>query len=120
MEPLSPVSPSGGYIGMGIPRSVKARKNAPIAAEFEECVQLYYQLCSSMEADSMMWSDAQIPLDDGFSKFRAWGNDTGACTWSLDHALRKSSRLQQQVLDLLRDLREELQRGEFACLTCPL
>jgi hypothetical protein len=108
---MEPLSPGGRYIALGIPRNVKVRKNSPIAAEFEECVQLFYQLCSSMEADGVMWSDTQIPLDDGFSKLRAWGNDTGACSWSLDHALRKSSRLQQQVLDVLKDLRDELQKA---------
>src|SRR5438045_7920482 len=102
----------GGYINVGFARANKARRNAPVAAEYEECIQLFQQICSSMEADSMMWADAQIPMDDGFAKLRAWGNDTGATSWSLDHSLRKSSRLHQQVLDLLQDLRGELGKGE--------
>lgn len=106
------MEPFGGYINVGFARASKARRNAPVAAEFEECIQLFQQICSSMEADSIMWSEAQLPLDDGFAKLRAWGNDTGATSWALDHALRKSSRLHQQLLDLLQDLRDELQKGQ--------
>lgn len=98
------------YAHMDSPRPNKPRENA-IAAEFEDCVQLFYQLCTAMEADSATWATAQVPLADIFSKLRAWGNDTGASSWTLDHALRKASALQEQVSYLLKDLRFELQKG---------
>ena len=43
-------------------------------------------------------------VDDCFSKFRDWGSNTGASSRSLDHALRKSSELQQTTKELLKDL----------------
>lgn len=94
-------------------RRRNARKQTPIAAEFEDCVQLFYQLCSAMEADSAMWEGSDAQLNDLFSKFKAWGNDSRASSRSLDYTLRKASRLRDQVLELLKPFKLELQSGRF-------
>jgi hypothetical protein len=57
-------------------------------------------------------------LKDESRRLRVWGNDTGASSRSLDHALRKSSRLQTQVADLLRELLENIQKGGLLNLIC--
>src|SRR3954454_11279450 len=92
-------------------RRRNARRQTPIAAEFEDCVQLFHQLCSAMEADAATWEGSDTPLKDLFSKFKAWGNDTRASSRSLDYTLRKASRLRDQVLELLKPFKVEVQSG---------
>ncbi|KAL8941508.1 MAG: hypothetical protein Q9216_002190 [Gyalolechia sp. 2 TL-2023] len=82
---------------------------APIAALYEDCLGCFERLCSIIETDEEM-EDASNPVIEGpFSRFRQWGNDTGAPKRSLDHALRKASHLQEATKDLLRDLLSALQ-----------
>lgn len=92
-------------------RRRNARRQTPIAAEFEDCVQLFYQLCSAMEADAATWEGSDTPLNDLFSRFKAWGSDSRASTRSLDYTLRKASRLRDQILELLKPFKIELQSG---------
>jgi hypothetical protein len=87
------------------------REASPIAASFSECVQLMDQLVSLADSQKFPWTGASVSLDIHASKLRAWGNDTGAASRSLDHALRKASRLKQQVLLLLSSLKSDLQTG---------
>jgi len=87
------------------------RKQTPIAVEFEDCVQVFFQLCSAVEADTAAWKGVNAPLNDLFSKFRAWGNDTRASSRSLDYALRRASQLREQVIELLQAFKGELQDG---------
>lgn len=102
------------FINVRGQRTNMVRRSTPIAAGFEDCLQLFEQLVSAMEADSTTWKPAEVvPLKDDFSKLKAWGNETGASSRSLDHALRKASKLQQQVSELLDELRENTQRGMF-------
>lgn len=97
------------------------RRSTPIAAGFEDCLQLFEQLVSAMEADSTTWKPAEVvPLKDEFSRLRAWGNDTGASSRSLDHALRKASKLQRQVSDLLDELRDNTQKGKLSLYSSDL
>ena len=42
----------------------------------------------------------------------AWGVETGATSYVLDHALRKNAELQEHALQLLQDLSSELQKSE--------
>lgn len=81
-----------------------AYETAPLAAMFEDCLQSFERLCSIMATDEEA-ENASYPMIDGsHSRFRQWGSETGAPNRSLDHALRKSSHLQQATKDLLGDL----------------
>lgn len=93
-------------------RRRNARRQTPIAAEFEDCVQLFYQLCSAMEADSATWEGSDIPINGLQSRFKAFGSDARVPV--IDYTLRKASRLRDQVLNLLKPFKEELQNGRFS------
>ena len=84
--------------------SSHAYRIAPIAAIYEDCVQYFEQICTVMDSNPEAWETRSSQINDCFSKFRDWGNATKAPTRSLDHALRKSSRLQETTKDLLEDL----------------
>lgn len=83
--------------------SSHAFKTAPIAALFEDCLQYFEQLSITMEGEDT-WKSSSIALDGSQSRFRQWSSDTGASDRSLDHALRKASRLQETTIDLLQEL----------------
>ncbi|KAH8596651.1 hypothetical protein B0O99DRAFT_705975 [Bisporella sp. PMI_857] len=93
-------------------RKYNAHRGAPIAAAFEDCVQLFEQLCASLEAGTPSWTGPHTELADLFSTLRTWGHDTGASSRSLDHRLRKASTLQAQVLELFEALQNELGTGK--------
>lgn len=86
---------------------------APIAAEFEECSQLFQLLCSAIEANPRIWKAYHLTVVDHRDALAAWGAETGATSYVLDHALRKSSTLQQHVLELLQDCSGDLQRSKL-------
>lgn len=81
-----------------------AHKIAPIAALFEDCLQCFAELCTIMEVNEDAWKPQHVMVDGSFSKFRDWGRDTLAFNRSLDHALRKASRLQETTKDMLETL----------------
>lgn len=89
------------------------RDRAPIAAEFEECMQLFQSLRSAFEANPLTWKTYHLVLGDHHDALAAWGTETGATSYVLDHALRKSSNLQEHVLVLLQDFSSDLQRGKL-------
>lgn len=83
---------------------------APIAALFKDCLQRFERLhAATVESLQIGGKSLHSMVDGCFSEFRMWGIDTGAPDGSLDHALRKSSRLQQTTKDLLGDLISTLQ-----------
>lgn len=88
---------------------------APIAALFKDCLQHFERLCSTIESRKLTGNSMNLTRDGCFSKFRTWGSDTGAPTGSLDHGLRKSTRLQQTTKDLLDDLILALQASKTSC-----
>jgi hypothetical protein len=69
-----------------------------------------------MEADIATWESSNVPINDLFSRFKAWGNDSRASSRSLDYTLRKASRLRDQVLELLNPFKTEIQSGRFASI----
>lgn len=81
---------------------------APISCLFKECLDLFDQLVLCSDAQYSVRRDA---LESQAKKLRTWGNDARAFTWELDRALRKSSRLQQEVLMLLKCLWNCLQQS---------
>lgn len=60
------------------------------------------------------WESSYIALDGSQSKFRQWSSDTGASDRSLDHALRKASRLQETTINLLQELLSALDTSKAA------
>ena len=89
---------------------------APLAAEFEECSQLFEVLCSAIEANPRIWKAYHLTVVDHRDALAAWGAETGATSYVLDHALRKSSSLQHHVLELLQDCSGDLQRSKLSRL----
>lgn len=89
---------------------------APVAAEFEECSQLFEVLCSAIEANPRIWKAYHLTVVDHRDALAAWGAETGATSYVLDHALRKSSSLQDHVLELLQDCSGDLQRSKLSRL----
>lgn len=83
--------------------SSRASNTAPIAVLFKDCLQYFGQLIKVMK-DNDVWKPSYLAMDACQSKFRQWSSDTGASNHLLDHALRKSSRLQETTVDLLREL----------------
>lgn len=91
----------------------------PIAALFEDCLQQFERLCAAtMESQHIAGKTLYSMVDGCFSKLRMWGRDTGASDGSLDHALRKSSRLQQTTKDLLGDLLSTLRTSKSLVFLC--
>lgn len=89
------------------------RDRAPIAAEFEECTQLFQSLCSAFEANPLTWKSYHMLIGEHRDALAAWGAETGATSYLLDHALRKSSSLQQHVIELLQDFSSDLQKSKL-------
>jgi hypothetical protein len=84
-------------------------QTAPLAAKFEDCHQYFTRLCVALKEYA---SSSDVDLaEDSFARFLGWGNDTGAMTRSLDHALRKASGLQKRTLELLTNLHSTLVEG---------
>lgn len=84
------------------------RDHTPIAVEFENCVQSFNSLCSAMEANQLAWEAKYALIRECRGEFRAWGDDTGALKGSLDHALRKNSRMRDVTIELLEDMTGEV------------
>lgn len=93
------------------------REQAPIAAEFKDCIQCFQSLISEMELKQQEWASEYLLLSDYRSRLLAWGSHTGASSRRLDHAVRQSSRLRMQTLDLLESLNSSLQRS--TCILMP-
>lgn len=89
----------------------KPRETSPIFNLFSDCIQLNDRLLSLSGSINDTWQDSSALFDIQASKLQTWGSDAGASSWTLDHALRNASGLQQQVLLLLSGLKIELQTG---------
>ncbi|KAL8834257.1 MAG: hypothetical protein Q9170_003844 [Blastenia crenularia] len=92
------------YSGVRKNENSHAYETAPIAAIFEDCLQFFERLCTITEIDEEAEQAGFPMIESSYDRFRQWGNETGAPNRSLDHALRKSSHLQQATKDLLTDL----------------
>jgi hypothetical protein len=84
-------------------------QTAPLAAKFEACQQCFARLCVVLKEHPTLF-DLDL-AEESLAKFRAWGNDTGAITRSLDHTLRKASAHQKKTLELLTALHSTLTEG---------
>ena len=94
------------------------RAKAPIAARFEDCLQLLGRLSATLTASLPESEQIALLAEDCETKFKIWGHDAGANSRALDHALRDSSRLGEATVQLLDDLREILIHGTH--ILCPV
>jgi hypothetical protein len=97
-------------------RASLVRANAPIAAQYEDCLQSCEQLCSAMQTNTSTWGEWYEIAEDDLERLRLWGDSTGASSrtinTALDHTLRASSMLKTNALRLLTDLNDGLQQGK--------
>lgn len=103
------------------------RARAPIAGQFEDCVQVFEKLASSLEACRRgieVWfnkkqhsgakqqlKDTLTLLDEAVTKLKTWDRDLSASSRALDHALRGSARMSTQTVGLLEELQGVLVKG---------
>lgn len=91
---------------------------SPIASQGKACVHRFEQLCALFE-DEKRQSNYKISLlqvRDSYGQFRIWAGNIGALqtlssTSSLDYRLREVPKLLEQVIILLKDLKEALEDG---------
>ncbi|KAH7260848.1 uncharacterized protein BKA55DRAFT_535862 [Fusarium redolens] len=90
-----------------------------IAEHVSACLQEFHDLCSS----PTIWGDSfrdegpqsdisLLKLQNELSRFKVWSGNIGAHRKgrsSLDHRLRDASNIRDQVIELLKDLKESLQ-----------
>ncbi|KAH8746034.1 hypothetical protein BGZ57DRAFT_777998 [Hyaloscypha finlandica] len=88
------------------------RANAPLAANFEDCLQAFDRLRATIYSSKKDLEDEHNLGEDCYSRLRTWGHDSGASSRALDHRLRKSPQLGTSTLDLLAELQSILQEGE--------
>lgn len=110
-----------------------ARARAPIAGQFEDCMQDFEKLTSALEACRRgleEWFTKKVPatarprlketlnsLDEAVTKFKTWDRDLSASNRVLDHALRGCSRMSTTTVGLLEELDEALVKGKCFKLT---
>jgi hypothetical protein len=75
---------------------------------FEDCQQNFERMCVTA---TRFEDPNSVQVEDNYGKFLAWGNDSGASSRTLDHALRKDSPLSAMTLDLLKTLYKKLGQG---------
>lgn len=83
------------------------RAKAPIAARFEDCFQAFQQLSDSLQVNESNTELHRISKEHEL-RFKIWGDDSGASSRALDHALRKCPVVKRQTLSLLKELRSTL------------
>lgn len=94
----------------------------PLGDQTRECWQGFNRLCQILERDGSPFKDRLSFSDmrDEFGRFKVWSGNIGALqggTASLDHRLRESSKVREQVLKLLVDLQYSLDEGGLSLLT---
>jgi hypothetical protein len=88
-----------------------------------ECWQDFDQLCHITEQEGYVFYDRLNYSDarDEFGRFRVWSGNIGAMqkgTASLDHRLRESSNVREEVMKLLIDLKYSLSEGLLPNQVC--
>lgn len=88
------------------------RAKGPIAAQLEDCTQLLHRLSASLEACLPVSEKLYTSADDSLMKLILWGNEVGANSRALDHALRRSRQLNETTLENLSDLYIAVEKGQ--------
>ena len=87
------------------------RATAPIAAQFEDCLQCLYRLCTALRAHHPASNEVFVIAEDGMARLQTWGDDSGASSRCLDYSLRRSPQLRRVTLDHLEELHAVLLDG---------
>jgi hypothetical protein len=97
-------------------RSLRAK--APIAAQFEDCVQAFTQLSDSLQV-KLSKSSLQEVSKGCDARLMLWAVESGASSRLLDYTLRGRPGLKRQTLRLLEELHETLKNGksELSCFS---
>ncbi|KAK0385014.1 hypothetical protein NLU13_7492 [Sarocladium strictum] len=85
------------------------RAKAPIAAQFEDCVQAFQQLSDSLQV-KLSSSSLQEGSKDCYARLMLWAQESGASSRLLDYTLRGCPALKHQSLRLLEELLITLQK----------
>ncbi|KAE9378878.1 hypothetical protein N431DRAFT_478014 [Stipitochalara longipes BDJ] len=96
-------------------RAVRAK--APLAANFEDCLQAFDRLRATIQSSKKDLEDEYILGEDCYSRLKNWGQHSGASSRALDHRLRKCSELGTATLDLLSELGSILQETNELCVS---
>ncbi|WKT46770.1 hypothetical protein QSH57_011644 [Fusarium oxysporum f. sp. vasinfectum] len=93
-----------------------------ISDHVSACLQEFNSLCNSrtiwvdeIESERSQSEISLLKLQNELGRFKVWSGNIGAHRKgrsSLDHRLRDASNIQDQVVELLEDLRESLQDAE--------
>lgn len=86
------------------------RAKAPVAAQFEDCVQAFQQLSDSLQV-KLSSSSLQKGSKDCYARLMLWAQESGASSRLLDYTLRGCPALKHQSLRLLEELLITLQKG---------
>jgi hypothetical protein len=82
---------------------------AVIAANYENCLQKLERLVASM-SHHLSQSEA-LAFDDLLGDLTSWGGENGAQDQSLDYRLRNSKDLHDSVVEMLKELQDNLEFG---------
>jgi hypothetical protein len=90
---------------------VSPRRMYPIAARFEDCIQIFERL----RAYIAQLPDLSLPemVENTHEDFLAWGRDSGAVAQCIDRTLRKAAELSQRTLELLEKIHSKIEQGAF-------
>ncbi|KAK1750091.1 transcription activator GutR [Echria macrotheca] len=80
------------------------RAKAPLAAQFEDCIQASLRLTDLLHANRPYSDDLRDLAHRFTERLRRWGNDSGASCRALDYTLRCSPDVVRQTHTLLKDL----------------
>lgn len=92
----------------------RSRLKVSIASQYTHCRNSFHRLLQNPEISNNQAVN-QTLLDE-FGRFKAWAGNTGAHRTgkvSLDYRLREAPHIHAELVDLLRELNQDLEEGEF-------
>ena len=94
--------------------------NSAIATHCSECRTLFLQLSNAIQGNlsdsSNRYQITESFVQDELGRFRVWLGNVGAHRFgrvSLDYRLREAASMRDSVLELLKDLEDNIREGRF-------
>jgi hypothetical protein len=87
------------------------RAKAPLAAQFEDCLQACHKLSVALQDESARSKLFEV-CKYCEARLNVWGDESGASSRDLDYVLRNSPLVKNQTLRLLGDFQRSLDEGE--------
>ena len=91
-----------------------------IAVRCIECSQLFRLICSHQNNIDLYSEQISLPaVQNEFVRLRVWAGNVGAHRSgrvSLDYRLREAGQMRRNVTNLLDDLKNNLQEGEYSII----